>query len=57
CAYKIGMIKLLQLRQRAEKALGDTFDIRRFHDVVLGLGSVPLSILEAQVDSWIAAGG
>ena len=54
-AYKIGMLKILELRARAQKALGPSFDIRAFHDTVLGGGSLPLSILERRVDDWIAA--
>jgi len=54
-AYKIGMLKILELRGRAQKALGPNFDIRAFHDTVLGGGSLPLSILERRVDDWIAA--
>jgi uncharacterized protein (DUF885 family) len=53
-AYKIGMLKILELRARAQAQLGAKFDIRRFHAVVLGSGSLPLSILEKQVDAWIA---
>jgi uncharacterized protein (DUF885 family) len=56
-AYEIGMLKILELRTRAQARLGAAFDIRRFHSVVLGSGSLPLSILDNQVDSWIARGG
>ena len=52
--YKIGMIKILDLRAKAEAELGDRFDIKGFHDTVLGGGAVPLSILELNVDRWIA---
>jgi uncharacterized protein (DUF885 family) len=51
--YKVGMLKILELREKAETELGDKFDIRGFHDTVLGGGALPLSILERQVDSWI----
>jgi uncharacterized protein (DUF885 family) len=54
-AYKIGMQKILDLRAKAEKALGPTFDIRGFHDTVLGGGALPLTLLERRVDAWIAA--
>jgi len=53
-SYKIGMLKILELREKAEQALGDKFDIRGFHDAVLGGGAVPLSVLEAMIDQWIA---
>jgi uncharacterized protein (DUF885 family) len=54
-AYKIGQLKFLELRARAEQALGDAYDIRAFHDTVLATGAVPLDILERTVDEWIAA--
>jgi uncharacterized protein (DUF885 family) len=53
--YMIGRLKILELRRRAETELGAKFDLRRFHDAVLLNGSVPLDVLEAQIDEWIAA--
>ena len=54
-AYKLGELKIRELRAKAEKELGPKFDLRRFHDAVLGQGSVPLDALEAQINAWIAA--
>ena len=54
-AYKLGELKIRELRTKAEKELGDRFDLRRFHDAVLGQGSVPLDALEAQINAWIAS--
>lgn len=54
-SYKIGMLKIQELRRKAEAELGDDFDIRAFHDTVLGGGAMPLAILERRVDEWIAS--
>jgi len=53
-AYKMGQLKILELRERAKKELGDKFDIRSFHDEILGGGALPLDVLEARTDAWIA---
>jgi uncharacterized protein (DUF885 family) len=52
-AYKIGQLKIMELRERAESALGEDFDIRDFHEQVLGQGDLPLGVLEARIDAWI----
>lgn len=54
-AYKIGQLKIVELRKRAEKTLGPKFDLAAFHDEVLKDGAVPLEVLEAKIDRWIAA--
>ncbi len=54
-AYKIGQLKFRELRTRAEKALGPRFDLRRFHDALLEDGALPLSLVDAKIDRWIAA--
>ena len=54
-AYKIGMIRIQELRRKAEAELGDKFDIKGFHDAVLGGGALPLTLLERRVDQWIAS--
>jgi uncharacterized protein (DUF885 family) len=54
-AYKLGELKIRELRARAEQELGEKFDLRRFHDAVLGQGSVPLDTLDAQINAWIVA--
>lgn len=54
-AYKIGQLKMLELRAEAEQALGEGFDIRAFHDEMLGAGSLPLDLLEQRMDTWVAA--
>lgn len=56
-SYKIGALKITELRQRAERELGARFDVKAFHRAVLESGALPLSVLESKIDSWIAAGG
>lgn len=56
-AYYLGKTRILEARARAEAALGDRFDIRAFHDLVLSLGAVPLGVLDDEVDRFVAAGG
>jgi len=53
-AYKVGQLKIKAIRERAELALGDEFDVRAFHDQLLGGGALPLDILEQRMDAWIA---
>ena len=54
-AYKVGELKITELRVRASKALGKGFDIREFHDQILKDGSLPMSVLDAKIDRWIAS--
>ncbi|WP_034921953.1 DUF885 family protein [Erythrobacter sp. SD-21] len=56
-AYKVGALKIQELRKRAEDTLGEDFDIRAFHAQVLDTGALPMPVLEAKIDRWIAAGG
>lgn len=53
-AYKIGQLKMLMLRERAERRLGEKFDVRAFHDQLLGAGALPLDLLEQRMDEWLA---
>ena len=55
CAYKLGMLAIEAMRARAEAALGEAFDIKAFHDVILSGGSMPMDILDRRVDAWITA--
>lgn len=54
-SYKIGQLKIMELRAKAEKELGDKFDIRQFHDQILGTGSIPIALLEKHINEWIAS--
>jgi uncharacterized protein (DUF885 family) len=54
-AYKVGQLKILEVRDRAKKALGDKFDLRAFHDQVLDSGALPLDVLSDRIDAWIAS--
>ena len=54
-SYKLGQLKFRELRDRAQKELGQKFDIRTFHDEILSGGSLPLDLLDARTNQWIAA--
>ena len=53
CAYKVGELKILELRDKAKAAFGDKFSLKDFHDVILANGALPLTVLEELVDEWI----
>jgi uncharacterized protein (DUF885 family) len=55
CSYMLGELKLIELREKARKALGDRFSVREYHNRVLQTGTVPLNVLERQIDAWIAS--
>jgi uncharacterized protein (DUF885 family) len=55
CSYKIGQLKILELRHKAEKELGNKFDIKKYHQIVLESGVMPLALLEKKVNNWIKA--
>ena len=52
-SYKLGELEIKRLRRQAEEALGERFDVRKFHDALLANGSVPLPVLQSQIESWI----
>jgi len=54
CSYKIGMLRILELRELAKRELGPKFDLRGYHDLVLQSGALPLDLLEENVRAWIA---
>ncbi|MCA0899508.1 DUF885 domain-containing protein [Microbulbifer agarilyticus] len=56
-AYKVGQLKILEIRARSEEALGNNFDIRQFHDALLGAGALPLNLLETRMNRWIESQG
>ena len=53
-SYKIGQLKILELREKSKKDLGDKFDIRQYHNQVLETGCVPLELLENKINNWVA---
>jgi uncharacterized protein (DUF885 family) len=55
CSYKLGQLKILELRERAKQELGPRFDLKAFHDEILSGGALPLDILDARVTRWIKA--
>jgi uncharacterized protein (DUF885 family) len=57
CSYMIGQLKLVELREKGRTALGEKFSLREFHTVVLNTGTVPLDLLERQVNAWIRVKG
>ena len=56
CSYMMGELKIVELREKAKKALGEKFSLREYHNVVLRTGTVPLELLERQVDAYIKGG-
>jgi uncharacterized protein (DUF885 family) len=52
-AYKMGQLQILKLRSYAKEQLGDSFDIRKYHDEVLGAGALPLDVLSARIHEWV----
>ncbi|MBT8114735.1 MAG: DUF885 domain-containing protein, partial [Arenicella sp.] len=54
-AYKVGMLKIWQLREAAKDKLGEQFDIREFHDEILKYGPLPLNVVERKIDAWVAS--
>jgi uncharacterized protein (DUF885 family) len=57
CGYTVGMLKILELQQRAMDQLGDQFDLKAFHNIILRGGSMPLELLEGLIETWIESEG
>jgi len=55
CSYKLGQLKIIELRERAKQQLGPAFDLKTFHDEILSGGALPLDVLDARVNRWITA--
>lgn len=55
CGYRVGQLKILDIRAHAERELGDALDLTAFHDKILGMGGLPLDVLEREMKAWVEA--